>query len=267
MKISKFIPLLVIGLFLSCEETVTPPEIENIENLLVVNGILSPTDTIYYVEVSWSNPSFGRLPAFGSEFASNADVSISDGNTTRTFIYNDEWRMYVLDADNFPIAAGTSYQLRVEADGNVVIGSVTTKQQVPDVGSFEFTSNRNLSVTWKDIEGSEDYYSVRAYLQREEPEYTNVIPFYFDSGFISDSNRDGSILQDTGEGFDTVQNQDTLLITIYSYDELYVDYFEILDNYIGDDPFSEATQLPSNIDGGLGIFAIVQQSDLKVRAQ
>ena len=267
MRISKFISLLVLGLFLSCEETVTPPEIENIEDLLVVNGILNPTDTTYYVEVSWSNPSFGRLPDFGSEFVTNANVTITDGNTTRTFTYNNDWRMYMLEADNFPIAAGTSYQLRVEADGRVVTASVTTRQQVPDVGSFEFTSNRNLSVKWKDVEGTEDFYSVRAYLQREESEFTNMIPFYFDSGFISDSNRDGSILQDTGEGFDNVQNQDTLFITIYSYDKLYVDYFEILDNYVGDDPFSEATQLPSNIDGGLGIFAIVQQSELKVRVQ
>ena len=123
MKITKLIAIVVVGLFLSCEETVAPPEIENIENLLVVNGILNPTDTVYYIEVTWSNPSFGRLPDFGSEFVTVADVTISNGTNTSTFTYNDEWRMYTLDADDFPIEGGTTYQLRVEAEGKVVVAS------------------------------------------------------------------------------------------------------------------------------------------------
>ena len=140
-------------------------------------------------------------------------------------------------------------------------------QQVPEIDSYEFRNNFRLSVQWIDNPGTENYYSVRAFLKREAPDFTNIFSYFFDSGFISDASRDGTILQDIGEGFDTPQSQDSLFITLYSYDELYVDYFEILDNYIGDDPFSEPLQLPSNIEGGLGIFAIVQQSDFKVRVQ
>lgn len=269
MRVKQYPTIIVIILFmsLSCEETVTPPEIENIENLLVVNSILNPTDTIHYVEVTWSNPSFGILPDYDDEFVTDANVTISKGSTMESFTYDPRWQMYTLDAATFPIEENSEYQLRVEAAGQMISATTITKQRVPEVESYEFTSNRSLKVKWQDHAGTKDYYSVQAYLLREEIDFTNLIPFYFESGFVSDANRDGSILQDTGEGFDTVQNQDTLLITIYSFDELYVDYFEILDNYVGDDPFSEPTQLPSNIEGGLGIFAIVQQSDFKTRAQ
>ena len=265
MKYFKIIIVLLLSL--SCEEIVTPPEIENIERLLVVNGILNPTDTTYYVEVTWSNPSFGPLPDFEDLYVADANVTISEGNTSAAFSYDPLWRMYTLDAAAFPLEASSSYELRVEAEGRTALSTVQTKQPVPEVLSFEFSSNNSLTVRWMDISGSEDYYSVRAYLKREELDFTNMIPFYFESGFVSDVNRDGAVLQDTGQGFDSAQRQDTLLITIYSYDQLYVDYFELLENFVGDDPFSEATQLPSNIEGGLGIFAIVQQSEFKMRAQ
>lgn len=257
----------ILFLSFSCEETVSPPEIENIENLLVVNSILNPTDTTYFVEVTWSNPSFGLLPSFEDQYVTNANVTITDGERTGTFSYEPQWRTYTLDAQTFPIENDTEYTLEVEADGSIASATAVTKRGVPEVESFEFTNTRNLNVKWLDNVGTEDYYSVRAYLLRDEVDFTSMIPFYFESGFISDANRDGSLLQDIGEGFENVMNQDTLLITIYSYDEIYVDYFEILENYVGDDPFSEATQLPSNIEGGLGIFAIVQQSDFKMRAQ
>lgn len=252
---------------LSCEEIVTPPEIENIEDLLVVNSILNPSDSLYYVEVTWSNPSFGLLPDFEDEYVTNAAVTITDGTLLGVFSYEEERRRYELDAATFPIQAGSTYRLAVSANGQEAFATVTTKTEVPSVESFEFRDNRDLSVSWRDIEGSEDYYSVRAFLKREEQDFINLIPYFFDSGFISDRNRDGSILQDLGEGFESTRSQDTLLITIYSFNELYVDYFEILENYIGDDPFSEPVQLPSNIEGGLGIFAIVQQSDFKMRAR
>ena len=74
-------------------------------------------------------------------------------------------------------------------------------------------------------------------------------------------------MREVGEGFDGTRSGDSLSITIYRFNELYVDYFRVLENYVGDDPFSEPTQLPSNINGGLGIFAIVQQSDFKVRVE
>ena len=266
MKSIKYL-LIASVLLLSCEETVSPPEIENIEDLLVVNSILNPTDSIYYVEVTWSNPSFGLLPDFEDEFVTNAIVTISDGSRQEAFVYETQQRRYELDAERFPIEPGATYQLTVSANGQEAFATASTKTGVPLVESFEFRNSRDLSISWKDLEGSEDFYTVTAFLKREEQDFTNLIPYFFESGFVSDRNRDGSILQDTGEGFESPRSMDTLLVTLYSYNELYVDYFEILENYIGDDPFSEPVQLPSNIQGGLGIFAIVQQSDFKMRAR
>ena len=122
MKIKRSLFQLLSTFLLSfgCEEVVTPPEIENIDNLLVVNGILSPLDSVYDVEVTWSNPSFGILPSFDEEYVRNAEVSITDGNTSATFAYNENWRLYRLEAAQFPLEPGTTYVLTAEADGQAI---------------------------------------------------------------------------------------------------------------------------------------------------
>ena len=233
----------------------------------MVNGILNPADSVYEVEVTWSSPSFGVLPDFEDVFVTNAAVSISNGITTADFTYDENARSYKLVSDDFPLEAETTYLLRVVADDHEVTSSVTTSLPVPEVESFDIRDDLSLVVNWQDTPGTDDYYSVRAFLERQELEFVNQIPYFFDSGFISDGNRDGTILQDVGEGFDRIQGSDLLVINIYRFDQQYVDYFRILENYVGDDPFSEPTQLPTNIEGGLGIFAVVLQSEFKLRAR
>ncbi len=243
----------------------TPPEIENIEDLLVVNAILNPKDSVYDVEVTLSNPSFGLLPQFDDEYVRDAEVTITNGSSLGTFVYNENWRTYRLNSSDFPLLDGEIYQLTVRAGGREAVGDYNTVHQVATVESFQIRDDLSLQVQWQDIAGTKDYYSIQAFLEREEVDFINRIPYFFDSGFISDGNRDGTILREVGEGFDGTRSGDSLSITIYRFNELYVDYFRVLENYVGDDPFSEPTQLPSNINGGLGIFAIVQQSDFKVR--
>ncbi|MEM7299111.1 MAG: DUF4249 family protein [Bacteroidota bacterium] len=51
---------------------------------------------------------------------------------------------------------------------------------------------------------------------------------------------------------------------IISSNAIYFDYFRVLYDFQEDDPFSDPVQLPSNIEGGIGIFTAVQVSEFTV---
>ena len=88
--------------------------------------------------------------------------------------------------------------------------------------------------------------------------------FFFDEDeFVSDINKDGQLLDAKAEVFSFGQRYDSLIVRVMTCTELYYDYYDILDEFVNDDPFADPVRLPSNINGGLGIFTSVNVTEIR----
>lgn len=250
----------------SCVETVTPPLIEDIEDVLVVNALLNPSDSVYEIEVQWAEPAFGLLPDYQEVHVTTASVAITGGNETATFIYDDLWGNYRLRSEEFAIEAGSTYTLDVSAEGVGVSATVVAPSKLTALERVEIVDENRLRIAWQDFGNEENYYRLFAETFESDPFYYSSNPIFFGqstSEFYADTGDDGEIITKTSEE-NELTYYDSLQIYAGSYSPIYVDYFEVLNNYIGDDPFSEPVQLPSNIEGGLGIFSIYQIAEFRM---
>ncbi|MEM6644563.1 MAG: DUF4249 family protein [Bacteroidota bacterium] len=267
---------LSIAWICSCEEVVDPPQINNIEDKLVVNAIFLATDDTLRVEVYRSEKAFGIRGNFrSSDLIPDAVVTISNGTETQSFAYSERLQVYQLAASAFPIDEVTTYQLKVSTEEFSVSALAIPNQKLNSLESFVINEDESLTVSWRDISGSVDNYRLAGlYISTTVEPDSSIIRseqqrYFFGDDFTSDSDRDGQILAETGSafGFDPgqVNQNDSIAILIFNYNEIYEDYFRVASNFNFDDPFSEPVQLPSNISGGLGIFSIVQTSRFVVK--
>lgn len=256
-------------LLTGCIDVVEPPSIKNIKNVIVINSIISPAMDDINVQVSISAKSFGVLPdlANDSDLITDALVTISSDAREGTLLYDAEQGYYVLSASLFPIEEGVTYRLRVEANQEILSAETTIPSKITTLESINISTdgdgNSVLEMSWEDVAGEENYYRISGggSIGNNYIEYFDT--FYFDNDeFVSDNNRDGQILSAKGMGYSN--SYDSITAIIISSNSDYFDYFEILANYFEDDPFSSPVQLPSNIEGGIGLFTAIQISEFTV---
>lgn len=255
---------IIAMMILSCEEEVTPPQVENAEDKLVVNGLIAPSFDEINVQVSLSKSAFGVIDYDNSDIITDAQVTITNGVTERTLDYSASIEQYILSTDTYPIEEGVTYRIEVTADGITVFGEATVPRRILELESSKIVDNYKVEVFWKDLSNETNYYRIVADGESElGSEYRD--PFFFDGDeFVSDKNRDGQLLSAKGEGYQYGNGYDRVNLRIISCEENYFDYYEILVNYEGEDPFADPVRLPSNIEGGLGIFAAVQISEFTI---
>ncbi|MFK7952797.1 MAG: DUF4249 domain-containing protein [Ekhidna sp.] len=253
--------LFAIGIMiLSCEEEVTPPQIEDAEDRIVVNGLIAPSFEQINVEVSKSRKAFGIIDFNNSDIIQNATVTISNGTEERSLTFDGQH--YSLSTTSYPIEEGVTYRITVTALGETVYGETTVPSAIPTLESAKFIDDFNIEVIWMDLVDQKNYYRVVANVDNDE-EYSD--PFFFGNDeFVSDFNRDGQLLSASGEGYIYGNSFDRAKVRIISSDQYYYDYYEVLVNYEGEDPFADPERLPSNIEGGLGIFSSIQVSEFVI---
>lgn len=272
MKLLKLLNASVIGVVLvnfSCETEVTPPDLRDIQDKLVINSIIYPEMRIIEVEVSVSKKSFGSI-ARDFEILENAVVTISNGTIEKAIPYDTFNMKYRIPTSDFPLVEGSKYVLNVNAKDMQVFAETTIPKKVERLVSYDFINEKELNVKWKDFEEEGNYYRISA------SDFFNeggsaIIPnrrLLFDSDeFISDRIVNNKIISASGELDGSQEINDGFIVNIVSSSQIYSDYFRILKNYDEDNLFSEPTPLPSNINGGLGIFAGVQWSQFVIKSE
>ncbi len=269
-----------------CIEQVAPPDIKNIEDKIVVNSIISSGFDQIAVQISFSRKTFGfvKNEVVDAEIITNAVVTIRNGNQQATLPYNSSEEHYVLPNSSFPIKDGETYHLTVEYDGKTISAQATVPaDEISGLESVKWNSPKSdqdmhtISLAWADVKGKNNYYRavvagavtfVLGINDENEFEYETVEEHFRleNDGFVSDLNRDGGSLSVRGDG--GYLDYDLVKVRIISCDKDYFDYFKgTLANYDDDDdPFSDPAELPSNIEGGLGIFSAVQVSEFSITA-
>lgn len=277
--------ILLTILAVSCETYINEPGYPEFEHKFVISSFLSPSDTMYLIKLYSNSPIIGEqsvthdinynLKAFltngnqeiqldttvkGFKFYPK-DMLIEEGKTYRLRILNDN----ILQAEaicTIPIHR----DLKLNVDTNTVIGQ--------DEYATYKTFNLNLTLT--DFPGENNYY--RGFV-REIVFYHNkeILSYNLDNFLVSDKGKDGEEIKmnfsTTTYIFDKqisdssyVVDSSFVEVFLFNTNKDYYDYFVSAEKFSNNgNPFTEPSQVYSNVDGGLGIFCAYTQDTLLLR--
>ncbi|MCK8524272.1 DUF4249 domain-containing protein [Aquimarina sp. D1M17] len=266
--------IILSAVLLSCETSVDASDLLAKEQLVVINGYLSPQDTTLKVQVSKSR----SRAASGSQnnenlIVNDALVVLSDeeGNEV-TLTYSNITFSYEAAASELVITPGRQYFLTAVVEGKEYRASCTipaeqaqnVRAEILDREDDEL-GNQSLKVTVDDIRDKRNFYIVGAAVNWRstdigsgEPQVSRV-DFEFEQ-FTTDSNRENALI--TVDGFffiDTFSETLSANIQVANAEQILYDALRatFLNDYNEDDPFFEPVIAPTNIQGenGFGVFA------------
>lgn len=272
MKIKKIKPailLLIVFSLFGCDSMISDVEVPESEPKLVINSYISTENDTLKVNIQQSKPLY--VPStnfeFGYPVVTDATVKISDGSKSITLIYNDIQKKYIAISDVFNIEPGSTYYLEVNTPrGETATSSCTIPlAEVPEIEITNIETfndygyiEKVISFQFKDLPGDGDFYHIQAgtiYKTGYEGNFMGDIYFEKGDNFVSDINKDKSyFLYKTGRISIQEPYQTEVFIFIAVTDENYFNFHRSVNNFQGDNPFSEPTPVFTNITGGLGVF-------------
>ncbi|WP_024772839.1 DUF4249 family protein [Aquimarina macrocephali] len=283
MKYFQNIILIILSICLvSCETSVDASDLLEKQQLVVINGYLSPQDTTLKVQVSRSK-SRASSTNVKDMVIKDATVVITDEEKNEVALtYMDVSLNYEAPASGLTITPGKKYFLKVTALGKEYKASCTipteSVQRIEKnikIKEDEFSGNRLLKVTIGDIKDQNNFYIIGA-----------VVTQSFDNGggtindgvenvnfefrqFATDVSRENSVI--TAEGFFNLSANalpnPKLKIKVANAEKIL--YGALRATYLNDfndgDPFAESVIAPTNIEGenGFGVFAGYQLAEVE----
>jgi hypothetical protein len=272
MKVNTCLFLCFISFTLcSCEKDAS--NLVPVNEKIVVNSFISPQDLILKVFVNVSSPYY-QPHVYGSDNSSqlkNALVFISDGSIKKQLIWNDLNKDFELDQNQFPILVGKTYYLDVKTpDGRQVSAQTTIPSPVLNP-IFDFLGYKTNSVSGANsalvrYQISDDatvlnYYKFFTEIKGFDAQNKNVSIMSGGEELQSDKNFNGNIFENTIQfivyNYDKTQTTEKYTGYFIACNKDYYEFYKTLTmaNAGSTTPFSEYTQVYSNIKGGLGVFA------------
>lgn len=283
-RIKHYIPLLIMVATLACESNADLVTAPPFKQKLVITAFISPSDKISYFRVASNKKLYGELNT--EEPLGLLSGSISDGENE---VALDTTRIGLkLNHEKMQIQYGKTYKMRVTSEKGL---SAEAECTVPDRKNFPIEVDTfsvqkeespynpfpgsfrslNVKVKFPDLQGEENFYrifgTVRGYSR-----YSRMTGYIgFDNEFISDKGMDGkTIIVNIEEqsGYLMSAAEDSLFLNIYLFntEKPYYQYHKSLLNYVDtENPFSEATPMYTNINGGFGVFASYTVDSLLLR--
>ena len=169
----------------SLRNEVSPSLLTREGEKLVVNGYISPQDTLLSVKVSRSKPVLGEQTDALPYNVADATVTLSDGNKLVVLRYLSDKQFYTAKATLLPIRTGQTYTLTVSTpDGKKVTAQATVPKPVAirqgHLDSIITTTGNRLQKSyqigfdWQDPTGEANYYEYSGYFDWS-PGYTYPI--------------------------------------------------------------------------------------------
>lgn len=266
------IELLLILASVSCEKVANNVKLPQFGHKLVVTSFISPYDSVSFVTIDSNERLYGDLTDI--EPLGNLKVTISDG-TKKIELKKGNIQYYIRRID-MAIHAGGTYNLEVTSDKglranaicsipfqrelNITADTVRINSNNPEPG---YGSELRIKVFLDDPPGEANYYCVEGKLLDYNRFYGGY-PYITDlfkqeESWFSDEGFDGKRIYANNFGSQSyASDSDSVKAVIYilNTNKDYFTYHKSLAKYSGgENPFSEASPVFSNINGGLGIFA------------
>lgn len=265
-KINVITALFIIIALSSCTKEIYV-EIPDNEPKIVVNAYLAPENDTVQVWVSKSTPLY-HVYDENNQMLTNATVEISgNGSSWINLNYDANTRSYITLSSVLPIVSNSKYYIRVSAP---TFKSVESELTIPAFENINFRyskyetrvsewgdTSRLITYKFNDPAGTQNFYAFKAIANHYDggnTSFTSELYIENSSWLISDKTYDGKEITVTFNGYG-ISSGDTIQITALQTDETFYLFHSSLENYGGDNPFSEATPIYSNITNGLGVFA------------
>ncbi|MTI30003.1 DUF4249 domain-containing protein, partial [Xanthovirga aplysinae] len=278
---------------LSFVEEVETDRLDTDIKKLVVLSFISPQDSMIRVHVSLSDPSLGVLPVnyFDRKpgVLKGATVIISNGQQQGSLSYmeiDDESEIekypgggyYGIPFRDFPIEAGKTYYLTVSSPQAKTVTAFCTVPFEPPVLEIEvfkyddghnFRKKLGVESRWQSKSSYTSYYSYQI-VSKHSMEYygdstgsVNIYQRTIVKEFIRDAEEekkrftyrtalDFSVFYEQHR--DYAREKNVVEVFLLNTDELYYKYHQSLAHY-KENIFTEPFQVPTNIEGGLGVFS------------
>jgi len=264
--------IIIILSALSCEKEAKNVTLPEFDHKLVVTSFISPHDSVSYVTVESNERLYGDLSS--REPLGEIKVTISDGSKKialekgDSFFFFRRTHMAVQEGKKYALEVSAASGLKADAECKVPlsrdlkISADTSRTYFTNPDGWE-SSELKIRVFLEDPAGEKNYYRFTA----RQLDYN---PFYGSYPIIWDLYNEQK-LWFTDEGFDGKRiyansttcppfsnDSDSVQVVIYilNSNKEYFLYHKSLEEYSGgDNPFSEASPVFSNINGGIGIFA------------
>lgn len=249
---------------------------------LVLHTFLDPELDTNFIYLSKSDPIFDKNSSFFDELLiDNGIVKISNGTNEITLRYDNVEKAYYFRKNELDIDFNKTYNISASAinqtinvsvktlDSNSIrINDITIDSTIQDDGFLGSYKVYKIRFNFNDPASEENYYRISL-----TPTY-----IYFDGGFteyeystndiysdilISDAGKNGSTINIYNEydsynsGFQSF-NYVAFKVYVTKIDEDSYKYYKSLQNYTGDDPFSEPTLIYTNVPNGLGLVGSKQ---------
>jgi hypothetical protein len=285
-RIKYFLLIIILILSSACEREATNVKLPEFTHRLSITSFLSPTDTISYVFVSSNQRIYGELNS--KESTGILTAFISDGS--REIALDTFSTGFIIRHDRMDIKYGTKYKLRVISDIGLSAEATST---VPEKRNLLLKADTSsileqypngaaervfyITATFTDYPGEDNYYKLfevktSYYTDPESGEVWKDNSSYtlFRKVFFTDKGSDGKEISQRTEGTNGgyYSDPDSVVMKIYllNTEKSYYQFHQSLLNYEdGTVPFSEASPLFSNINGGLGIFSAYTVDSIVIR--
>ncbi len=269
----KYIKYIILCCFIySCETNVDVNDLLDQEQLIVINGYLSPQDTILKVQVSKSLSRATKNITESDLVIKNASVAISNENGKKvTLKYSEKSKKYEILANQLPILSGKKYFLTVNAQGKKFNASCQIPSSTIKDINFKLINNtsnyfQKIKVQFDDIENIKNYYILNGYFIDKDGSPWRGLTFKTKK-FTTDNNRDGTKISVIGDVIAQIDNNQYVLIEVFNTEKVLFDTLKAtyLNNENNGNIFYEPIISPSNIEGenGYGVFAGYQLTRVK----
>jgi hypothetical protein len=289
----KIFVIIILALPYSCTKDVDSVKFPEFKRKLVISGFLSPDEKTHYISVG-----FNQVLYVGSDqstYSSKITGRLSDGKKEISlrpifWKYNNIksqdsiFSGFVFTSSELAVEGGKTYTLKVSSESGLYAESSCTipykKNLLTEVDTLRLHSQYDpkysylqADFSFTDIPGEENYYALlceRVVYPVQNPahaEFQNLIDPQ--KSYFNDMGIDGKRTTIRLNNFNSGNNySDSTFVKIYlmNTDKPYYDYHKTVLNYVsGEVPFTEASPVYSNVEGGLGIFAAYTCDSIVVR--
>lgn len=276
-RILIFLP--VFFLLLSCERD-ADIELPETEPELVISCFITPQDSFIRARITRSVPVFNTSSGNAYNPVSNATVTLYGNSSSIQLTYNTINQYYEASTSVFPIIAGNEYRIdATHPSGNHAYATTVVPLNPPAGFQCSATDTVRGSDPWNsytesrfeysfnDPAGQQDFYRFMVYNRLYDSLAMDTTLDKSGWEIHDDANADGTNITHHATmwhgftGTELVGYNVWLLHCNYDY---YMFHRSIYNYSGGGDPFSEPTQIYSNVTDGLGIFAAANTVQLNI---
>jgi hypothetical protein len=261
-------------LFSSCEKEVKL-NLPETKSLPVMYSYICPSDSLISLKLLYSSPLYSSNEIDIMASVPDGDVRISSTQGTAQLIFNQVSGYYELPTTAYPLIPGQTYRMTVvTSKGEVAMAETQVpyatipinKVSVQTIPEAYQTSDR-IEASFTDEPGTVNYYRLAA-LHLYAYSGTNMLEEDTRiSALYTDINHDGEeaflaerYYKISGGIYYSSEAYDVFL---YNCSQSYYNFYKSLNNYSGNNPFSEPSLIYSNVTGGLGCFGAYTKSVLR----